>query len=77
MFGYINLQAIQISAPINLNKDSYNGSHRLSLEEASSRFYQPSDYFSPSYREHFLVKVKVVSTQLTQIRKTPSPSLVA
>ncbi|CAF3676261.1 unnamed protein product [Rotaria socialis] len=65
--GYINLQAVQISAPINLTRDSYNGSHRLSLDEASSRFYQPSDYFSPSYREHFLVKVKVVSTQLTQI----------
>ncbi|CAF0752403.1 unnamed protein product [Rotaria sp. Silwood1] len=65
--SYINLQAVQISAPINLTKDSYNGSHRLSLDEASSRFYQPSDYFSPSYREHFLVKVKVVSTQLTQI----------
>lgn len=63
------MQAVQISAPINLAKDAYNGSHRLSLDEASSRFYQPSDYFSPSYREHFLVKVKVVSTQLTQIRK--------
>ncbi|CAF1021225.1 unnamed protein product, partial [Didymodactylos carnosus] len=63
--GYINLQAVQISAPVNVN--GYNNTSRLSLDEASSRFYQPSDYFSPNYREHFVVHVKIVSTQLTQI----------